>query len=159
VSSIRNYKPREILVGPDDPAWGLIGAPKPLLNDGRQRDPFWEEGCHPDVVERVWAELGDMLPTNCRAQANGTPVLADPVGDRIFAAAHGTAYALWLVPTDFDEALGLGAKTTMTWSNGGATDLVDVVGVWWIWGPCYAKEPAWLMRAYETTGSGPSALT
>lgn len=131
--------------------WPLLGEEKPPLPGGKRRDPYLHEGSHPDIVVRVWDELGAVLPVDCRAQANGTPSLAHPVTDRVFAVAHGTAYALWLVPADVVAALELGAATVMTWSGGSVTDLAERAGPGWIWGRWYDPEPEWLVRAFDAS--------
>jgi hypothetical protein len=133
--------------------WSLLGKELPPLSNGGRRDPYMAQGCHPDVVVRVWDELGEDLPRDCRAQANGKPVLAHPVTDRIFAVCHGTAYALWLTPDDFADSSRAGATTTMQWSGGSTTDLTERAGSGWIWGRWFKREPLWIRRAYVAVGS------
>lgn len=136
--------------------WGLIGEQPPAKTNGRPRDPYFEQGSHPEMVDRVWNELGKELPCDCRAQANGTPVLAHPETDRIIALAYGTAYALWLTPEGFAAALEAGATTSRTWSGGSVTDLAQDGGPGWLWGRWYDDEPSWLQRAYAASGAGGS---
>lgn len=133
--------------------WSLLGEELPPLSGRRARDPYMNQGCHPDIVARVWDELGKELPRDCRAQAKGRPVLARPQTDRIIAVAHGTAYALLLTADDFSSALVAGAKTVMAWSGGSVTDLAERVGTGWIWGRWFDDEPLWLQHAYMATGS------
>ena len=72
-----------------------------------------------------------------------------PIG-RIFAKAHGTQYALWLVPEDYAAALAGGATTSMTWTGGSVTDLREAAGEGWIWGRWQDRqEPGWLVRAFQ----------
>jgi hypothetical protein len=131
--------------------WPFLGEELPPLKSGKPRNPYLYQSCHPDIVERVWDVLGAALPRDCRAQAKGRPVLAHPESNRIFAAAHGTAYALWLTPDDNVAALNQGASTRMKWSGGSVTDLAESVGAGWIWGHWYAEEPRWIMNAYEAS--------
>jgi hypothetical protein len=155
VSNVRLLGPevtRTVAQLPNARMWALLGGELPSLESGRPRDPYWLQGSHPDIVARVWDELGKELPRDCRAQATGTPVLAHPETDRIFAAAHGTAYALWLTPVDFERALQGEATTVMTWSGGSVTDLAERAGEEWIWGRWYDDEPLWVRRAYEAVG-------
>lgn len=133
--------------------WALLGEELPPLRTGRPRDPYMSQGCHPDIVERVWDDLGQKLPRDCRAQAKGKPVLAHPDSDRIFAACHGTAYALWLTPDDFVNASRAGASTLMRWSAGSTTDLVERAGSGWIWGRWFEDEPRWIRHAYVSCGT------
>jgi hypothetical protein len=134
--------------------WSLLGDELPPLKSGRPRNPYMNQGCHPDVVTRVWDALGKELPRDCRAQAKGRPVLAHPDTDRIIAVARGTAYALWLTPDDHAAAVSAGAQTSMAWSGGSVTDLAEQAGKGWIWGAEYADEPQWLQHAYVAAGSG-----
>jgi hypothetical protein len=155
VSSVRLLGPevtRTVTEAPNARMWGFLGEELPPLESGRHRDPYWSQGSHPDLVARVWDELGGELMRDCRAQAKGKPVLAHPETDRIFAAAHGTAYALWLTPEDFDHALHGGANTVMRWSGGSVTDLGECAGTGWIWGRWFNDEPVWLRHAYAEAG-------
>jgi hypothetical protein len=131
--------------------WELLGPERPPLKSGRPRDPYMGQGSHPDMVVRVWDDLGAELPRDCRAQAKGRPVLAHPATDRIIAIAYGTAYALWLTPEDFAAALEAGAKTQRTWTGGSVTELARSAGPGWIWGRWYADEPSWLLRSYAAS--------
>jgi hypothetical protein len=147
---------RVVAKEPNERMWNLLGEELPPIPGRRQRDPYMYAGSHPDVVARVWEELGKPLPRDCRALANGgKPVLAHPDSDRIFALPHGTAYALWLVPADFEVALAAGARTTHQWSNGSVTDLAERAGPGWIWGSFNDDEPAWARRAYDAGGVSP----
>lgn len=110
------------------------------------------QGCHPDVVARIWDELGPGLLQDCRAQANGRPVLAHPHTDRIIAVARGTAYALWLAVEDRGAAADSGASSRMSWGGGSHTELAEQAGEEWIWGRWFAAEAAWLQRAYAAAG-------
>jgi hypothetical protein len=143
---------RVVSEAPNRRMWGLLGEELPPLQSGRPRDPYLEQGCHPDMVSRVWSELGKALPADCRAQAKGRPVLAHPESDRIIALAHGTAYAIWLTPDDFAAARDGGAQTVMVWSGGSQTDLAARAGSGWIWGRWYEDEPVWLQRAFAAAG-------
>lgn len=138
--------------GSNERIWDFVGEDKPPVAGGRDRNPYMEQGSHPDVVERVWDVLGVAVPAACRAQARGTPVLAHPGSDRVFAAAHGTAYALWLIPEDLETAIPAGLKTVMVWSGGQTTDLREAAGEGWVWGAWHAEEPQWVSRAYEAGG-------
>jgi hypothetical protein len=132
--------------------WSFLGEELPQPSSGRVRDPYMEQGSHPDIVRRLWDELGPELPCDCRAQAKGRPVLAHPETDRIFAITQGTAYALWLVAADYQLARGSGADTVMRWSMGYVTDLASCAGTGWLWGGSYHDEAKWLRRSYAAAG-------
>jgi len=132
--------------------WGLFAGEDVLFRQGRESDPYLEGGCHPDVVTRIWNELGPTLPADSRARAKGVPVLAHPESNRIFAAARGTRYALWLTPPDIEAATLLGASTLASWAGGSVTDLREVAGDGWVWGGWYPGEPEWLRRSYLAAG-------
>jgi hypothetical protein len=142
------YGDRSIEEAANGELWPVLGEELPAIPSGRPRDPYLEQGCHPDVVGRIWDDLASHLPRDCRAQAKGRPVLAHPDSDRIFAFARGTSYALWLVPEDFEQARAAGAATSWTWAGGRVTDLAASAGQGWIWGRWYANEPSWMQRSY-----------
>jgi hypothetical protein len=132
--------------------WSFLGEELPQPRSGRVRDPYMDQGSHPDIVRRIWDELGPDLPCDCRAQAKGRPVLAHPETDRIIAMATGTAYALWLVDEDYGLACNSGADTVMRWSAGSVTDLASCAGTGWLWGGWYHEEAEWLRRSYAAAG-------
>ena len=156
VANVRLLPPevtRVVAREPNARMWELLGEELPPIEGRRQRDPYMYQGSHPDAVARVWEELGKELPRDCRALAKGgKAVLAHPDSGRIFALPHGTAYALWLVPDDFEKAIEAGAQTAMTWSGGSVTDLRERAGPGWIWGRWYDDEPLWVRHAYEAAG-------
>ncbi|HWD65891.1 MAG TPA: hypothetical protein VG405_12025 [Solirubrobacteraceae bacterium] len=133
---------------PANPAvWEALGEELPQPDGQRPRDPYWEQGCHPDVVGRLWDQLGSELPDGARAQARGRPVLAHAETDRIIAFARGTAYAVWVVAEDRPAAQAAGASSVRRWGSGATSDLTEI-GVGWIWGRWYAAEAAWIRHAY-----------
>ena len=46
--------------------------------DGR-RD-YWESGAHPDIVERLWDQVGRDLPAACRQVVLGSPARSNTSG-------------------------------------------------------------------------------
>jgi hypothetical protein len=111
---------------------------------GRARDPYYETGHHPDMVERVWKELGADLPDHARCQVNGNPVLAHVASGAVLAFPRGTSYALWLTP---DAAATCDLSPRHRWGNGSVTDLQATLGDGWFWGHFDAREPEWCLRA------------
>jgi hypothetical protein len=112
------------------------------------RDPYYGQGSHPEVVERVWDQLGGPLPRDCRCLAYGTPVLADPKNGVIFAACCGTQYALRLTPADLLLARVRGLRTTTRWSDGGEMDTRKTVGADWVFGEWQPDEIRWCANIY-----------
>jgi hypothetical protein len=71
---------------------------------------YWESGSHPDVVERVWNQLGNALPLESRRVVCGTPALVHPTSKVVIAVSIGTAYALRLAV----HCAGVGASKGRT---------------------------------------------
>jgi hypothetical protein len=149
---------RSVPEAPNRDLWAALGEELPQPEQGRPRDPYWEQGCHPDVVNRLWNELGAELPEAARAQAKGRPVLAHGDTDRIIGFARGTSYALWIAPGDRDAATSAGASPRWTWGSGAVTDLGQSIGPGWIWGRRYADEPRWVRHAYAAVASSPPSV-
>src|SRR5262249_18290587 len=79
-------------------------------------DPYMTLGTHPDLVSRLWDELGKGLPADCRYVVFGAPVLLRPDSGVIFGFAGGTlTYALRLPEPARTTALGMGARTVHTY--------------------------------------------
>ena len=71
---------------------------------GDVKDPYYELGTHPDVVEHLWDRLGPALPEDCRCVVLGAVALAQPRSGVVMALGLGTNYALRLTPEDFLDA-------------------------------------------------------
>ena len=54
------------------------------------KDPYYGLGTHPDLVERLWGELGKALVVDCRAVFYGNPALIHPTSGVVFGFAGGT---------------------------------------------------------------------
>ena len=114
------------------------------------RDPYMNLSSHPDVVERVWDQLGSALPDDCKCVVLGSPALVAPSSAVLLAKAYGTAYILRVPQDEMEAAIQAGAKTTMTWSNKKTTDLKRDYGDDWIFGQFLRQEPDWLLAVYNT---------
>src|SRR5687768_2651937 len=78
---------------------------KPLNADPEEvKDPYYEQGSHPEIVERVWDEINSKLPKDCRCLIYGTPVLVHPEAGIILAICCGTAYCIRLAITSLKAA-------------------------------------------------------
>lgn len=112
-------------------------------------DPYMGQGSHPDVVQRVWDELGAGLPVECRCLIFGTPSLVQDRIGVIIAISNGTQYNLRLTPSDFQEAIAKGASTQTRWSNGEEMNSVSELGPGWIFGAWLKEEDKWCRDTYE----------
>ena len=114
------------------------------------KDAYYGQGSHPDIVARVWDQLGRSLPLDSRCLVHGTPVLVHPGSGIIFAICNGTQYNLRLAPAGLHEALVQGAKTVTRWSGGQEMNAVEVLGPDWVFGLWSNDEPRWCHEMYET---------
>lgn len=121
---------------------------RPLAAPGSVVDPYMGQGSHPDIVQRVWDELGAGVPRKCRCLVYGTPALVHPASGIVFAACNGTQYNLRLTARDFAAALTRGASTRTRWSNGTEMDALTVLGPDWIFGGWYKEEAQWLAETF-----------
>lgn len=114
--------------------------------------PYESLGTHPDLVARLWDELGATLPQDCRAVFYGTPALVHPQSGVAFGFAGGThTYALRLPEAERLEALRAGASRLMRYPGERSLDL-DAIGTDWLFGNWHRAEPGWCRAAYERAG-------
>ena len=111
------------------------------------RDPFLNLGSHPDVVERLWDEVGAQLPEEARAIVYGVPSLVAPDSGLLLAQAYGTQYILRIPLSEKAKALKAGAKTLMHWPAGRTSDLKQEYGDDWIFGFWSKEEPRWCVES------------
>lgn len=130
---------------------GRRDAPVFAAHDAVQ-DPYWKCGSHPEIVERLWDQIGASLPEDCRCLVHGTPALVHPKARVIFGIGIGTQYGLLLPGSLSTEATRAGAKTVTTWSGGGDMDIRRELGDDWIFGHWLAEELSWCKTAYEMLG-------
>ena len=115
-------------------------------------DPYYTLGSHPDLVERLWDELGGRLPERCRWVVYGQPALVHPRSGIVFGFTAGThTYALRLPDAERGLALQRGAPVGHTYGDGSRLDLARL-GDDWILGKWFPEEPAWCLAAYEHAG-------
>ena len=121
-------------------------------------DPYLRQGCHPDIVQRVWDELGAGLPVECRCLIYGTPALVQDRTGVVIAICNGTQYNLRLTADDFRDAIARGASTRTRWSNGEEMDSLAELGSDWIFGGWFKEEEQWCRDTYKKYGSADQAL-
>lgn len=107
-------------------------------------DPYFGAGSHPDVVTRIWDELGSSMPRSRRCLVCGKPALVLRGSGLVVAVALGTAYAIRLSPPVFREALRAGAETEHRFSTVRTVlDLESTFGDGWVFGTWHESEPTW----------------
>jgi hypothetical protein len=111
-------------------------------------------GCHPDVVERVWKEIGRKLPQESRQVVLDTPALVHPPSGTLLAVAIGTSYAVRL-PSSVGASAVPRAKTEILWSNGTRLDLAHEFGGDWVAGSWSAAEEMWCVAKFAELESKP----
>jgi hypothetical protein len=105
-------------------------------------------GSHPDVVARIWDEIGSMLPSQSLCLVCGTPAIVHVQTGVILAIAIGTQYCLRLPGGLAAEAIRVGAKTCTVWAGGSEMDTRRDLGEDWVFGAWLREEPGWCMEAY-----------
>jgi hypothetical protein len=127
------------------------GLNTPLLaSPGSVKDAYYGQGSHPDIVERVWDQLGQSLPQDCRCLAYGTPALVHPNSGIVFVICNGTQYNLRLTSAGLHEAMTQGVKTVTRWSSGQEMNATQVLGADWVFGMWSKEELRWCQAMYET---------
>lgn len=112
-------------------------------------DAYYQQGSHPDIVERVWDQLGRQLPQAARCLVFGTPVLVHRKSGIILAISNGTQYNLRLIKESQPEALKRGLRTKVRWSTGQEMDSTLVLGTDWLFGAWDKEEPFWCRAMCE----------
>jgi hypothetical protein len=132
---------------------GSAAGKPPSASPEDVTDPYYTLGTHPDLVGRLWDELGGVLPEDCRWVVSGRPVLAHPRTGVIFGFAGGThTYALRLPEAERRHALASGARRSFSYRDGTRVDL-DVLGEDWVLGGWLTLEPDWCLAAYGAAGA------
>jgi hypothetical protein len=121
--------------------------------------PYLTLGTHPDLLQRLWDDLGSTLPADCRWIVFGTPVLVHPRSGVIFGFGGGThTYALRLPAAERAAALRAGAGTVHRYPAhpelGIPASALDLAGIGeeWVFGCWREGEIAWCRSAYEGAG-------
>jgi hypothetical protein len=112
-------------------------------------------GSHPEVVERLWDQLGKLLPVDCRVILLGAPALVEPVRGVAFAVAFGTAYAVRIPNDSIEIALSTGCTKTQEWAGGRTTNIEADFGAGWVFGGWLDREAVWVRTMYETIANMP----
>jgi len=110
---------------------------------------YYRCGCHPEIVERLWDQIGPAFPTDCRCLVRSIPTLAHSQSGVILAIGIGTQYGLRLPPPCATEAIQAGAKTTTRWSGGGEMNIQRELGEDWFFGGWMKGELEWCREVYR----------
>lgn len=108
------------------------------------KDPYMGCGSHPDIVARVWDELGKGTVTEGRLIVCATPVLANPETGLILAVSYGTSYCIRIAPFWREDAIRSGCARIHKWSDGTVTDIQEEFGSGWMFGGWAAGEHRWI---------------
>jgi hypothetical protein len=132
---------------------------QPELDPAAVNNPYYTLGTHPEIVERLWDELGGPLPLKCGWILYGRPVLVHPSTGVMFGYAGGSlTYALRLPAAERAEASAAGAKTIHEYPAypelgiaASSLDLADF-GPDWVLGAWLKEEEAWCRAAFDYAG-------
>lgn len=129
----------------------LRNASKPVVTDPEGHpDPYERAGSHPDVVIRIWDELGTSARGLRRCLLSGTPALFQPRSGLVFVVALGTSYALRLSPQSVLFATQSGAETKHHFRTADfVLDLRETFGPDWVFGSWHKLEADWLTQSVE----------
>ena len=123
-------------------------------------DPYYNLGTHPDIVERLWDDLGGVLPKNCRWVLYGAPVLVHHASGVVFGFAGGSlTYALRLPPAERALAIAAGADTIHHYPAYAelniAASKLDLArfGPEWVFGRWLKGEEDWCRAAFDAAGT------
>jgi hypothetical protein len=119
---------------------------KPIAAPTSVEDPYTNRGSHPDIVQRVWDELGRALPEDGRCLLFGTPALVHPKSGVILAVCFGTAYSLRL-PSG--AARPPRRRLVQEWSTGGETNVESEFGPGWMFGDFSPGEVEGMEDVYQ----------
>lgn len=130
------------------------------LDPAKAEHPYYTLGTHPEIVERLWDELGGALPVSCRWILYGRPVLVHPASGVVFGFAGGThTYGLRLPPRERAAAIEAGAKTVHEYPAypelkvaASRLDLAEV-GPEWVFGGWLKGEEGWCRAAFDAAGA------
>ncbi|MEM4248109.1 MAG: hypothetical protein QXH80_02485, partial [Candidatus Nanoarchaeia archaeon] len=121
-ADIRNHKVLKYIGRGEKSLNPLIASPD------SEKYPYLSQGSHPDIVQRVWDELGAILPKECRCLIHDTPALIHDKTGIVLAICNGTQYNLRLTADDIREALDRGVSTKTRWTNGEEMNSQEILG-------------------------------
>lgn len=133
-------------------------AARPLTPAADAHDPYYEAGCHPDVVEFLWERLPSQARDLHQCLVFGTVCLVQPRSGIILAAGMGTQYVMRLAPDVLPVALAAGCGPVHRWGrDGDTTDLRTMYGPDWVFGEYSARASAWCAETSRHFDAAPAA--
>ena len=119
------------------------GSGKPLAaSPSAEKDPYYQCGSHPDIVERVWDQLGSELPSSVKWLVFGSPALVHERSGLVLAVALGTQYALRVPALELASASRL--EVRHVYRGAGVVFDLSEFGPTWRFGAWDAREPDWV---------------
>ena len=118
---------------------------KPIVSPDMTSDPYMQAGSHPDIVARIWNDLGAVLYEDRQAIVYGSPALVHPEAGIVLAVAYGTSYLIRVPAESIQNALKIGCLIEKEWSDGSRTDVVAEMGPGWVFGCWAEEEKRWLV--------------
>ena len=134
-------------------------ADRPLMPAAEAIDPYYEAGCHPEVVGWMWERLSKKLPPESRCLVYGTPCIVHPASGILLAVGMGTSYVIRLLTEFLPAAAEMGCTPRHTWGDGRVTDLSLEYGAGWVFGSYSRESVEWCRATFHhfsappTTGS------
>ena len=113
---------------------------------------YWGSGSHPEVVERIWDELGKNLPADSKRVVCGTPALVHPRSMVLIAVAIGTEYAIRLSTARLRSGVPSTVRTETVWAGGDRLNVRAEFGSAWILGSYSSEEETWCRESFEEHG-------
>jgi hypothetical protein len=118
-------------------------------------DAYYNAGSHPDIVERLWDQIGAKLPVDCRCLIHGYPSLAHPSSGVVFGITAGTSYCLYLPNGIAATSIEMGARTYLKATYGNDLDTLRDLGNDWVFGAWLVQELTWCRTVYESVAKIP----
>lgn len=127
----------------------ITGFPPIASKSETFKDPYWRHGSRPDVVGRVWDQLGGALPVDCRVLLYGSPALVAPKSGSILAVAWGTSYILRVPPTVAAAVAQAQEAFVRRIVKKGNVDVSLEFGREWVFGTDAAEETQWCRQVFD----------
>jgi hypothetical protein len=118
-------------------AWDSVAAPSYLC------------GRHPEIVERLWEQLGAALASDCRCLVHLIPALVQPRSGVILGIGLGTQWGVRVPGALVSAAIAAGAKTQTKWSGGKSMDIQPDLGEDGVFGRWRVDRVAWCRSLYD----------